>query len=195
MQPAAIQGVQNFGLVKYRTPAAVAQETAEKAKITEPETGVISLLSGYIHKCWQAAKQAKQPIEQQMLRNIRMDNGVYEPNILAAIRQMGGSEVYVLLTATKCRAAEAWINDILRPVGERPWTVTPTPIPELPPDIKQLLEQETREVFQEVLEQAMALNEQIQIADLKEGKLQRELDRLRLLSQQPLVRRQQDYGT
>jgi len=167
---AAIQpntGVQNFGLVKFRSPAAVAQEAASKAP-TEPTLSVVSLLAGYITKCWQAAKQAKQPIEQQMLRNIRMDNGVYEPDTLAAIRQMGGSEVYVLLTATKCRAAEAWINDILRPVGERPWTVSPTPLPDLPPDLKQQLEQETREVFQEVLSQAQAVNQQLHMADLQE---------------------------
>ena len=171
MQVSAIgpnTGVQNFGLVKYRSPAAVEQEAIDKAKAKEPTDQVVSLLSGYINKCWQAAKLAKQPIEQQMLRNIRMDNGVYEPDTLAAIRQMGGSEVYVLLTATKNRAAEAWINDILRPVGERPWTVTPTPIPDLPPDLKQSLEQETREVFQEVLAQAQAINQQLHMADLTE---------------------------
>lgn len=172
MMQAAIQpntGVGSLGgLIKYRTPAAVEREAVTRAQAAEPAPAVVSLLSGYIYKCWQAAKQAKQPIEQQMLRNIRMDNGVYEPDTLAAIRQMGGSEVYVLLTATKCRAAEAWINDILRPVGERPWTVNPTPIPDLPPDIKLALEQETREVFLEVLDQAQALNEQLHIADLRE---------------------------
>ena len=167
---AAIQpntGVQSLGgFLTYRSPAVVEQEALAKAKANNPDISVVPLLAGYINKCWQEAKQAKQPIERQMLRNIRMDNGVYEPDTLAAIRQMGGSEVYVLLTATKCRAAEAWINDILRPVGERPWTVTPTPIPDLPPDIKQALMQETREVFQEVLAQAQAVNQQIHMADL-----------------------------
>jgi hypothetical protein len=155
-------------MIKYRSPAAVEQETLERAKANEPQPTIVPLLSGYINKCWQAAKLAKQPIEQQMLRNMRMDNGVYEPDTLAAIRQMGGSEVYVLLASTKCRAAEAWINDILRPVGERPWTVAPTPVPQLPPDMQAALEQETREVFQEVLAQAQAVNQQLHMADLKE---------------------------
>ena len=164
----AVSGVQNFGMVKYRSPAAVEQEQLAKIRAAEPTPEPIPLLSGYITRCWQRAKEAKLPIEQQMLRNLRMDNGVYESGTLAAIRQMGGSEVYVLLTATKCRAAESWINDILRPVGEKPWTVTPTPVPDLPPDIKQIIQQEVRDVYQEVLAQAQQVNQQLQIADLKE---------------------------
>jgi hypothetical protein len=164
----AVNGVQNFGMVKFRSPAAVQQEAVDNVRSNEPSPETVSSLAGYLGRCWQQAKQAKQPTEQQMLKNLRMDNGAYEPGTLAAIRQMGGSEVYVLLTATKCRAAEAWINDILRPVGERPWTITPTPIPDLPPDLKMTIEQEVRDVFEEVLTQAQQVNQQIQIAELKE---------------------------
>jgi len=50
---------------------------------------------------------------------------------LAQIRAQGGSEIYMMLTSIKCRAAIAWINDILFPPGDKPWKVGPTPIAEL----------------------------------------------------------------
>lgn len=160
-------GVANIGLMKFRTPDAVLAEQA--AKVAPPQTQpTISLLSGYINKCWQEAQQAKFPIEQQMLRNLRQDNGVYEGDTLAAIRHMGGSEIYVLLTATKCRAAEAWINDILKPVDDRPFAIQPTPISELTPDLQMGIENNTRAVFEEVLRQAMAANEQVNDLELRE---------------------------
>jgi hypothetical protein len=111
-------------------------------------------LSGYISKCWTAAKRAKQPIETQMLKNMRMRAGIYEPDKLRAIRDQGGSEVYVLLTATKCRSAEAWINDIMRPIGERPWTIAPTPLPEITPELEYQVRDEVAAVFRQVLAQA-----------------------------------------
>ena len=165
----AITGVTNLGgFVKYRSPGAVlAEQQAKYAKPAE-ETPVTSQLAGYINKCWQFAQQAKQPIEQQMLRNMRMDNGIYEADKLASIRQMGGSEVYVLLTATKCRAAEAWINDVLRPVGNRPPLLKPTPVASLNPDYQQSLQEETMQVFQEVIAQAQALGEAMNMGILKE---------------------------
>ena len=51
--------------------------TLERARNQQTQP-VISSLAGYIGKCWAAAKQAKQPIEQQMLKNLRQRNGIYE---------------------------------------------------------------------------------------------------------------------
>ena len=67
-------------------------------------------LTAHIRKAWQIAREAKRPIEVAMIKSLRARNGIYEPEKLAAIKEMGGSEIYVLLTLTKCRAAEAWIN-------------------------------------------------------------------------------------
>ncbi len=38
----------------------------------------------------------------------------------------------MMLTATKCRAAAAWIRDIMMPANERPWGLEPTPVAEVP---------------------------------------------------------------
>lgn len=147
-------GVSSLGLITVRTNDALAAEEQARAQAANPMPLVLDRLSSHIEQCKEKAKQAKIPIETQMLQNLRQRHGVYEPAKLAVIRQMGGSEVYMLLTSTFCRSAEAWIEDILRPVAERPWSIEPTPIPELPGDILEAITQDTMAVYQEVLEQA-----------------------------------------
>ena len=63
-------------------------------------------------------------VEQRMLDNMRARRSVYTPQKLSAIQQEGGSEVYAGLTGNKCRAAAAWIRDVMMTTGEeRPWSI------------------------------------------------------------------------
>lgn len=94
---------------------------------------VILGMAAYLRMCWDVAKQAKDPIEKNMLKAKRQRDGVYEPDKLAAIRQQGGSEIFMRLTEVKCRSAEAWIRDILLDAGAPPWDLQPTPIPAIDP--------------------------------------------------------------
>lgn len=119
-----------------------AQQAAQAAPVAHaPLHGLV----GYLLTLWEQAKQAKRRVEEQILRNMRQVNGQYEPDKIAAIRQMGGSEIYYLLTLTKCRAAKAWATDILRPAGDRPWSLDPTPIPEMPPEVEEEIRQNLKE--------------------------------------------------
>lgn len=151
-------GVTNFGLIKVRNNAAIAAEAEAKQLDSRPEQ-IVSGLTSYVNSCWSAAKIAKQPIEQQMLANMRARTGNYDADKLAAIRAMGGSEIYILLTGTKCRAAEAWIHDVLSPVADRPWTIEPTPLAELDGDKQAELKQEAQAVFTEVMQQAQQMGQ------------------------------------
>lgn len=90
-------------------------------------------ITAYLRECWDAAKISKKPIEDIMLRAMRQRNGEYEPEKLNAIKKQGGSEVYMMITEVKCRAAESWLRDILLDTGTPPWDIQPTPIPELSP--------------------------------------------------------------
>lgn len=90
-------------------------------------------LSAYMRTCWDAAQMAKRPIEDIMLKALRQRNGEYESDKLDAIRAQGGSEVYMMLTEIKCRAAESWLRDILMDQGSPPWDLQTTPIPDLSP--------------------------------------------------------------
>lgn len=101
---------------------------------------VISNLAAHIRKRWEEVQVAKQEIEPKMLAALRQRAGEYEPSKLTEIRRYGGSEVFVRLTDTKCAAAAAWIRDVLS--LDRPWSLEPTPVPELSPEQAQAIEQQ-----------------------------------------------------
>ncbi len=73
------------------------------------ENPVISGLAAHIRHCWEQAKRAKIIHEQQILKNMRQKQGIYEPQKLAAIRAMKSSEVFIKVTDVKCRHAKDWI--------------------------------------------------------------------------------------
>lgn len=130
-----------LGLIPYRTNAELAarEQALSAPPVAFNDETPITALSGHIAKFWESAWQAKLPIERQMLTNLRARNGVYEPDELALIRQQGGSEIFMLLTSAKCRAAEAWLREILQPDTERPWGLDPTPMPDLPPTVQEAI--------------------------------------------------------
>ena len=109
------------------------REAADRALQERQNQPVILGLVGYLRECWDAAQMAKRPIEQKMLQALRQRNGQYDADKLRQIRSQGGSEIYMMITEVKCRAAESWLRDILLDNGSPPWDLQPTPIPDLSP--------------------------------------------------------------
>jgi hypothetical protein len=109
------------------------KEAAEAALAERQNQPVMLGLASYLRACWDVAQMAKKPIEQTMLRALRQRNGEYEADKLKAIRDQGGSEIYMMITEVKCRAAESWLRDILLDEGTPPWDLHATPIPDLSP--------------------------------------------------------------
>ena len=109
------------------------REAATQALEDRQSQPFITGLTAYLRECWDAARIAKKPIEDEMLMALRQRNGEYEPSKLKAIQQQGGSEVFMMITEVKCRAAESWLRDILLDTGMPPWDIQPTPIPDLSP--------------------------------------------------------------
>jgi len=108
----------------------VSKAEAEKQQNAPFITG----LAGKIKSKWETARFARNIIEERIIDSLRRRNGEYAPDKLAQIRAQGGSEIYMMLTSIKCRAAIAWIDDILFPAGDKPWKIQTTPIPELDED-------------------------------------------------------------
>jgi len=108
-------------------------EQAPKSQTIE-ETGSLSALASHCRAAWGRNKLSKTKIDLNLLSCLRARRGVYSPAALAAMQanNSGMNIVWADLTETKCRAASAWIREIVLPVGEQPWGVEPTPIPELP---------------------------------------------------------------
>lgn len=99
---------------------------------------VESALAGHVRLAWQQNKLVKQRIDLKLLADLRARRGVYSPAELGVMQAAGGGNiVWAPLTEVKCRAASAWIRDILIPAGERPWGLEPTPMPDLPMPLKQ----------------------------------------------------------
>lgn len=125
------------GILSYKPLSTVlAQDAAAAAAMQPPQqTAVVDNLAGLVRKHWQIARDAKQEVEKKMLDAVRSRRGEYPPEKLAEIRKTGGSEIYMLLFATKARQAKALLGDALIGAGtEKPWTLNNTPKPNLPPE-------------------------------------------------------------
>lgn len=132
------------------------KEISDRALQERQNQPVILGLSGYLRQCWDVARLAKRPIETKMLAAMRQRNGEYEPSKLAQITAQGGSEVFMMITEVKCRAAESWLRDILLDNGSPPWDLHTTPIPDLTPQQTQ----EIQNMFAErVLRQVQELGQ------------------------------------
>lgn len=127
------------------------QQSEDAAKTADLSVASESMLAGHIRKQWQTNKIFKEKVSLRLLKALRARRGVYSAAELAQLEQTGGLNfVWVDLTETKCRAASAWIREVLMPVNDRPWMLKPSPMPELPDEKK-------REIVQQAAEQAQAV--------------------------------------
>jgi hypothetical protein len=120
---------------------------------------LITGLAGHIHHKFWVARDARRfsDVEQRMIDNMRARRSMYTPQKLSAIRVEGGSEVYAGITGQKCRAAAAWIRDVMMTTGdERPWSVKATAVPELPIEVNDLIVQQAMQPLKEQLKAAAA---------------------------------------
>lgn len=111
------------------------QQDEERQRLAEAsqQRPIIQDLAAYVRKAFDDARTAKQPVEQRIAKCIRQRRGEYDPDKLEAIRKQGGSEIYMMLTSVKCRAAASWLRDAMMGSGSnKPWSLKPTPVPELP---------------------------------------------------------------
>lgn len=159
------------GLVIVKTNSeldaeAQAAQAARDAELRQ-QTPVLTGLAAYVRRCWEAARDAKQPIERKMLKALRQRNGEYEPDKLAAIRADGGSEIFMMVTATKCRGAESWLRDILLDEGMVPFDLKPTAVPDVNPDASDMVTQTVAQKVIGLIQQGVPLDP-MAMASLKE---------------------------
>jgi len=102
----------------------------------EEGSGFETNLAAYVKRCWENAKIARAEITERLLRCERQRRGVYDPDKASEIAKMGGSDIYMMLTDVKCRAAESWIRDVMFGQQERVFDLKPSKIPEMPPELQ-----------------------------------------------------------
>lgn len=134
----------NNGLVVIKSNTDLDAEAAaaeEKSRLERDKEQFISSLSSHIQSQWELNRDAKREVEEKMLTALRQRNGVYDPKTLAAIREVGGSEIFMMITATKCRATVSWLSDLVLPAGQKPWGLDPTSVPSLPEELEAAIQQ------------------------------------------------------
>lgn len=138
-----------YGIMKVKSnsmlteEARVRQEDSDLAAADRAEDSNPAFrLAAHCRTEWGRARDAKMPLMEKMLRAMRQREGKYSEVKLAAIREVGGSEIKMSLTDVKCRAAIAWIKDIMLGTGERPFSCEATPLPEIPAGINEAIAQE-----------------------------------------------------
>lgn len=140
------------GILTAMSAKDLAAEERSKAQAAQAQP-MIKSLSTYVRGRWVEARKAKeQTVEQRMFKAVRARRGEYDPDVLTKIRETGGSEIYMMLTSNKCRAAASWLRDVMLGSGsDKPWTLRPTPIPTLPPDITEEMRQAAIEQMTKVM--------------------------------------------
>ena len=102
----------------------------------EENQGFETNLASYVNKCWSSARVARNEITERLLRCERQRRGVYDPDKASDIAKMGGSDIYMMLTDVKCRAAESWIRDVMLNQQERVFELQPAKSPMMPVEMK-----------------------------------------------------------
>ncbi len=158
--------------------AGIQLESTEIApEVSESTAPVIMGLSAHLESLWCDAKQAKESITERLLSCARQRRGEYEPKKLAEIKETGGSEIYMMLTSVKCRAASAWLRDIMMPDDENAWMIQPTPIPKLSREVQQQVRSIVEGEFQRIaVEGGQAPNNedfQARLAEVKQELMER----------------------
>lgn len=141
-----------------------AQDKADAQQVNNSQ--IVQGLAGYVRKCFNYARNAKQQtVETRILKSIRQRRGEYDPDVISMIREQGGSNIYMNITSTKCRGAVSWLRDVfISTANDKPWTLAPTPIPDLPPEY---MESVIQKCAKQVTESIM-MSQQMQDEDIQE---------------------------
>ena len=130
---------------------------------------LIDSLSQFVKTNYEEARRSKyeEGIDDRLLENMRQYEGVYNPNERQLINATGGSTNFRKLTMTKCDAADAWFLDILGSYQETPFRISPTPVPELAPDVSAKIVESTRMQMQEHIEKMIESGEVATESDMQ----------------------------
>lgn len=112
-----------------------AREEAQRQAETVNNSPVVSSLAGHIRHAFQLAVTDRSVVSERLIQCLRQREGVYDADTQKLIKEQNGTSVYMMLTDIKCRALESWLKDIMIPSGERPYSIEPTPVPDLPPQM------------------------------------------------------------
>lgn len=157
--PVAPSGAVNLGIM---TPEQVAariesEQTAAQALqfVQKPEMDALAalVLAGFDD----AKRYRAEEIDAILLEDLRQHNGEYDPEKLADLKRAGQPVIFWNLTGEKSRGFRAWIGDVQNFDNGKSWALKPTPIPDLPPDVKDGIAKTVQDAVRAKLESGVDL--------------------------------------
>lgn len=121
-----------------------------------PTTQPAATLAGFVAGVFQRNSNHRMMsgVDAKLLRSLQMCRSKYTGEEEAKLAEIGVSkEMYTPITDTKRRSAMAQLNEIFNAPGDKPWTLSPTPVPDVPESV-------VREAFQEMIQDMVALSQQ-----------------------------------
>jgi hypothetical protein len=114
---------------------------------------VLVALASYIRRTFQrnADHRRISGVDDMLLKCLRMVKCEYEPGELAAFAAKGAPVVYSPVADTKRRAAMAMIGEIFNNPGDKPWSLKPSPKPDVPQSVIVKAVQETMKDWLELV--------------------------------------------
>lgn len=143
--------MESMGILQAEEPVVAAPASAQA-----PQEH-LTHLAGYIRRKFELAQTARMPVEREMIEDLRNMRSMYSPAKLAAIyeAQQMRNPPFIGITEAKCDSSYAWLIDYLLPPGKFPAKLEPTPVPELPAEIKAEIEDRIHTELLQRLEQVI----------------------------------------
>lgn len=152
---------------------------------------IIDNLASHVRSCWQKAKTHRSKKSGRLTTCLRLRQGKYHPEKLEKIRERGGSEAYMNVIGTKSQALKSWLSDLYASTNDKPFSLDPTPVPELDPNIQNELIQTALQV----LAQTMPGIPEEALMEMAEPLLEKHEERIKDEVQQEAIARMEKMST
>ncbi len=94
-------------------------------------SGISTAIAAHIRAVYSANADARTVVTESIRCAKLAADAQYDPSLISKISSgIGGSQTYYPITRIKAKSAAAWISKILT-TAEKPWSITPTPDPDL----------------------------------------------------------------
>lgn len=155
--------MQGLIVVKSNNELEREDKEREESATAGKDDRVVDEMAAYVRRCWDAAVRCRdnpnpvtgKSVKDRMISNLRARLGQYDEDTLSKIRANGASDIYMRVTAVKCRTMAGWLRDVLMGGTGKPWGLKPTPEPSLPTEIADEIEKSVQEMLRIVNEAVM----------------------------------------
>jgi len=154
-----------------------ALDAEEKPTVTQL-TLYSSPLGQKLNGMFTTAEGNRSLIEERWLKDLRQCRGEYDPEVLAKLHPKR-SKAFLSFTRSKVKTVTSRMTDLLFPAnGAKNWSVTPTPIPELTPEVQESIMMQLQEASQSgiVPDQDMIMKIINDEATKRSDNMQKEMD-------------------